>query len=448
MKNLMLLGMVLMAAGAARAEPVKLLVDFDDDATIEDVRDSEEETGLDLVPSSFMFSATKLTEVWIEREDAADFIDQLDDDFDIEAVELSQTYVALGGAEFQVPNDPGYRQQRWHMDMIGLQKAWRHSTGKGVVVAVLDTGVSDGNSADFPRIGDLERSTFLPGYNFIDDSEKVYDDNGHGSHVASSIVEATNNAVAGVGTSYEAKLIPVKVLSGAGSGSTDSIAEAIIWATDAGANIINLSLGGGGRSDIMDRAVKYAVDRNVMVFASAGNSAVPRIGYPAASPGAFAISSVGPDGTLATYSQYGEGGDGIFIASPGGDTRKAGPEGAVFQSTIFMDRNSGAVDPKRWGFYGLQGTSMAGPIAAGSAALVASALMEKNGGRFDAKETAKILRETATQKGDPFKYGAGIVNAGAGVQMVAGKTNYAPFIAGFAALGAALIGFLLFRRRN
>lgn len=446
---------VMIASSIVFAQPVKLLVDFEDDASVEDVRDSEEETGLNLEPTSFMFPATKLTEVYVDAAEAPALIEQLESDWDIEGVEVSQTYSVMGGADFRVPNDPQYGKQRWHMDMIGLERAWKHATGKGVIVAVLDTGVSDGSSAEFPRVGDLAKASFLPGYNFVGRNERPYDGHGHGTHCASSVLEATNNGIGGVGAAFEAKLMPVKVLSDSGSGATEGIAEGIRFAVDHGAHIISMSLGGGGRSAILEKAVKYAADRNVLVFCAAGNSATDDTHYPAGYDGCLAISAVGPGGQigsadagnpktakLASYSSYGKAGGkkGIFVAGPGGDKRAFGVEGGVWQSTI-KDGN-----PKEWAVISQNGTSMATPLVSGSAALVVSAVMERDGGRFKASEVKSILEKTATSKGDKYRFGAGIVNAGAAVEAV-NKTNFLPWVAG-GAVGALGIGFAIFRRRR
>lgn len=456
MKSLIMLLSLMLGAVAANAEPVKLLVDFNDDATIEDVRDSEEETGLDLQPSSFMFSATKLTEVMIDSENAEEYIETLEDDGDIEAVEVSQMYFAMGGASFEVPNDPAYARQRWHMDMVGMQKAWKQSTGKGVIVAVLDTGVSPGTTPSYPRVGDLASSSFMKGYNFVDDNEDTHDAHGHGTHCSSTILEATNNSIGGVGMAFEAKLLPVKVLGDSGGGSVEGISEGIRWAVDQGAHVISMSLGGRGFSAIMANAVRYAEKRNVIVVAAAGNDADDAPHYPSAYDGVLAISAVGPGGQigtadagnpktakLATYSSYGGAGGkkGIFLAAPGGDRRVFGDEGGVIQSTIEEG------NPLKWAMRSFNGTSMACPHVSGAAALVASALMEKNGGRFKSSEVIKILEKTATAREDKYKFGAGVLNAGAAVEMAAEGTSYTPFAVGGMAL-AIIVGFFILRRRS
>lgn len=402
----------MLVATTVSAEPITLLVDFKDDTSRAEVTETEKELGFDLQPNSIMFSATKLMKVRVDSNRVEEYMDRIKDDKDIESVEISQQYSIFGGADFDVPNDPAYDKQRWHFDMIGLEEAWRISTGKGVVVAIVDTGISDGKGS-LPRVPDLNNTCFVKGYNFVDDNTDPYDRNSHGTHVGSSVAESTNNAVGGVGVAFNACLMPLKVLSDSGSGSLEDIAEAIRYAVDNGADIVNMSLGGGGYSKIMADALQHAKKNNVLVFCAAGNSGMPRVEYPAAQDGCLAISSVGPKGELAPYSSHGTGKDhGIFVASPGGDTRGFGPDGGVWQSTI--DRT----DPYKWGMFPYQGTSMATPIAAGVAALIVSDLKERNG-EYSRDEVIDIIAQSAQDKDDEYRYGHGIINAGQALNAVA-----------------------------
>jgi len=458
MKHLICIFSLFFAVGAV-AEPVTLIVDFDDDATPDDVFETEREIGASLKREE-NFSAWKIATVVVDSSRIDELIDSLDSDWDIENVEVSNIYtipeneevVSKGltaydsatnapsnGAPFDKPNDKDYARQRWHFDMINLEKAWKFSTGKGAVVAILDTGVSDGRDNSHPRIGDLANTCFVEGRNFVDNNDNPYDIQSHGTHVASSVAESTNNKIGGVGVAFNACIMPMKVLSDRGSGMTQDIALAIRAATDNGAHIINMSLGGGGHSQILADAVEYAANNNVLVFCAAGNGSRDRIEYPAAYDGCQAISSVGPSGKLAYYSSHGRGGEGVFIASPGGDKQSHGDDGAVWQSTVNPD------NAKQWLMAAYQGTSMATPIAAGSAALLVSFYLSEDGD-YDAEEVLDVMAATAQDKNDEYKYGAGILDVAAALES-ANSTDWNNALLALALSGGMLFVVRRVRRR-
>lgn len=399
----------LLLAMPLTASPVKLIVDFNDNASRVDISETEDALGVDLVPNSVMFRSTKITTVTVDSNDAPRLIAKIDGDSDIQSVEISQRYKATSdGADFDIPNDPYLTKQAWHFDLINLPQAWRVGTGKGAVVAVLDTGVT-GPNGKYPQVPDLKNTCFVNGYDFSADTEDPYDVYGHGTHVASTIAESTNNALGGVGIAFNACIMPVKVLSDSGSGDTADIAEGIRFAADNGAHVINMSLGGGGYSQVMQDAITYAVEKNVLIFCAAGNTGREIIEYPAGMEGCLAISSVGPDRKLAPYSSYGMDAKderGIFVAAPGGNMRDFGNDGGVWQSTINPE------NPNEWGMYPYQGTSMATPMAAGSAALLVSIL----GPGVDREDVMLYMTSTADDIDDKTKYGAGILNVGAAAQ--------------------------------
>lgn len=301
------------------------------------------------------------------------------------------------------PNDPHYDKQ-WNMRMVNAREAWKYATGEDVIVAVIDTGVAyeDEKGVWAP---DLKATRFVPGYDFVNKDKVAADDHGHGTHCAGTIAQSTNNGRGVVGLARNCKVMPLKVLSAAGYGTIGDIADAIRFAADNGAQVLSLSLGGGGYSRSMARAVAYARNKGCMVVCAAGNSYRPPVSYPAAYPGATAISSVGPTRQLAFYSSYGKQ---VFIAAPGGDKSKK-PEDGVLQNTI-VPRGGGKTV---YAWY--QGTSMATPHVAGASALLYSVGVT----RPDAIEG--ILKATASRpKGQETsawnqKYGWGILDAGAAV---------------------------------
>jgi serine protease len=334
------------------------------------------------------------------------------------------------------PNDPMYKSQ-WHFAMVNAEGAWAVTQGQGVVVAVIDTGVSPGKLADgkasrFKRVPDLKETEFVKGFNFVNNNADPSDGNGHGTHVAGTIAQSTNNGFGVAGLAPKAKIMPIKVLSDAGSGSVADIANGIRFAADNGAKVINMSLGGGMYSATLARAVKYAHDKGVTVACAAGNGSRQKVEYPAAYPGCVAVSALGPDEKLAFYSSYGKETD---IAAPGGDTRvdlnKDGLPDGVLQDTIARG------DPNSHGFYPYQGTSMATPHVAAAAALVIST------GVTDPDRVEAVLKASAKKLNDPIRYGAGGLDAAAAVK----KSKSDHSVGGFG-IAAVLAGLGLMRARR
>ncbi len=345
-----------------------------------------------------------------------------------------------GRPRFQ-PNDPKYRYQ-WHLDQINMPEAWLLSRGAGVTVAVVDTGVT--------KVEDLGGTELVPGWNFVNDSADSGDDHGHGTHVAGTIAQTTDNGIGVAGVAAHARIMPIKVLSGSGSGSVGGIAEGIRWATDHGAQVINMSLGGPFNSPVLANAVRYAHDHGVVVVCAAGNDGRGRVSYPAANRGAIAVAATQFDETTTFYSNWGKE---IFIAAPGGNTRidqngDGVPDG-VLQNTVVPG------DTSRQDYLGFMGTSMASPHVAGVAALVVSQ------GVTDPDAVAKILKQTARRpvhyRGNHDNhYGAGIIDALAAVreartQVTAARDASVPPVGirllALGLVGAALV-FAAIRRRS
>jgi serine protease len=299
------------------------------------------------------------------------------------------------------PNDPLYSKQ-WHMHSINVEGAWKQTKGSGVTIAVIDTGIS--------QVRDLVETKFAKGYDFVNDRENADDDNGHGTHVAGTIAQSTNNSYGVAGIAYEASLMPLKVLSEYGGGTVADIAEAIRFAADNGADVINMSLGGGGESQLMKDAIDYAHNKGVVIVAAAGNESANGVSYPARYPHVIGVSALGPDNEKAPYSNYGAG---VDISAPGGSDA-----GQIIQETIDID-NKGAGT-----FLGLQGTSMASPHVAGVAALV------KASGVENPAEIEEVLLESARAINEDSLnyYGAGQLNAEAAVKRaVEGKISFNDF---------------------
>jgi serine protease len=299
------------------------------------------------------------------------------------------------------PNDPRYGEQ-WNFQMVGAEAAWKRSRGAGVVVAVIDTGVSGTASGKGQACRDFGSTVFTAGYDFVNGDTDPYDDHGHGTHVAGTIAEATNNLEGVAGLAYGATIMPLKVLSAAGSGTSADIADAIRWAADKGANVINMSLGSPFPDAVIRSACTYASKKGVVIVAAAGNSGKQGVGYPAAYSECIAVSSVGPSGKLAGYSSWGKQ---VALAAPGGDIggySDRDESAGILQNTNLPVEFGGQGD----GYYAFQGTSMASPHVAAAAALVMSQ------GIKEPAKVRKALLESAVKVsgGDVKKYGAGILN--------------------------------------
>jgi subtilisin family serine protease len=309
------------------------------------------------------------------------------------------------------PNDPRYDEQ-WNFKMIQAEEAWKRTRGKGIVVAVIDTGVAGPDYARGKGCRDFKDTAFVPGYDFVNKDDQPYDDHAHGTHVAGTIAESTNNNEGVAGLAFEASIMPLKVLSASGSGSAGDIGDAIRWAADHGANVINMSLGSAYPSKVMENACNYAAKKGVLIVCAAGNSFREGVGYPAAYPSCLAVSSVGPSGNLSKFSSWGKQ---VAIAAPGGDMIDSqDPKDGILQNTNMSEKIGGHGDD----YYAFQGTSMASPHVAAAAALVMAQ------GIKDPAKVRDILCKTATPKNDKKKYGAGVLNVGNASKSAAAETTW------------------------
>lgn len=362
------------------------------------------------------------------------------------------------------PNDPKFSELQWDFTNVAggmnAQGAWDASTGEGVVVAVIDTGYVDHADLD---------DNIVPGYDFVsyygqtEDGQEYPDVAGdgdgrdpdahdvgdwidssmsdwcglpasdsswHGTHVAGTIAAVTNNNIGIAGVAYGAKVEPVRVLGHCG-GTTSDIADAIIWASgghvdgvpdnENPADVLNLSLGGDGSCDndpVTQEAIDGAIDRGTTVVVAAGNSSADAANFsPASCKGVLTVGSVGQDGEISWFSNYGPT---VTLAAPGGDAQSSGDSD---EHWIWSLGNSGSHEPVSSpdgdALIGMIGTSQATPHVAATAALMQAAAVSAGLDPLTPKRIKDIMRATAkpfgVQPPGSTPIGAGILDAAAAV---------------------------------
>ncbi len=281
-----------------------------------------------------------------------------------------------------------YLGKQYHLDAINMNKAWSVTTGVNKVkIAIVDTGI-DLNHPDL-------KSKLIAGANIIEPSQKPMDDNGHGTHVAGIAGAATDNKLGVAGIAPDCSLMPIKVLKN-GRGTDIDIAEGIVTAVKKGADVINISIGLYTKSTAMEKAVKYAISKNVVVVSSAGNeSKSSKIHLPSMIKGVIEVSATNQRDKLASFSNYAQQ---ISVSAPGDNIYSTMP-------TYNVELTSEA--GKTYGL--LSGTSMASPIVAGLAALLKSE--DKD---MTPAEIKKRLEKTSVdlgKKGYDEYYGYGRIDA-------------------------------------
>ncbi|MEO6927252.1 MAG: S8 family serine peptidase [Rhodanobacter sp.] len=378
------------------------------------------------------------------------------------------------------PNDPHYAAYQWDlragdgsMETVGSDttayanrggadtvKAWNLADGQGVIVAVLDTGIT--------HHPDLDTSLGDAGYDFISEAfisgraadgraaggwdlgdwtnEEPWESqctdaksppeasSWHGTHVSGTIAELTDNGVGLAGSAYDARVLPVRVLGHCG-GRTSDIVDAIEWASGGhvdgisdNANpvsVISMSIGGTGTcssSDATGVAIADAISRGVAVVVAAGNEGIDASNdSPASCPGAIAVASVGISGKRAFYSNFGST---VALAAPGGgmyanDASSGTPADYVEAGFVWSTVNGSATSPdeSNYGYGGMAGTSQATPHVSGAVALVVGAVKAAGLPALTPAQIRSLLTSTArafpTTPDQPV--GAGIVDVNAAV---------------------------------
>ncbi|HEV7615405.1 MAG TPA: S8 family serine peptidase [Solirubrobacterales bacterium] len=322
-----------------------------------------------------------------------------------------------GSATTRLPVSPG------GIDAIG---AWRHLDeigrpgAEGAVVAVLDTGIAYRDRGHFVRSPDFATGQFAPGYDFIDKDRFPLDENGHGTHVAGTIGEKTDNAVGLTGLAYRAKLMPVRVLDKHGRGRASDIAKGIRFAVAHHAQVINMSFNFGCGKEVpaIDEALREAYAAGVVAVASVGNlGSETCISEPATGPRVIGVGGATEGGCLGDYSLAGKG---LDLLAPGGGTPTPGCPSVsarpIYQVTLRTDSTRVFAIPGNY-----VGTSMAAAHVSGLAAMVIAANTYRgpryypesgSGNKPRVNGVAKQLRQTARSLGlSSNQQGAGLVDA-------------------------------------
>ncbi len=312
---------------------------------------------------------------------------------------------------YLVPADPFYSPYQWHFQNdvtggMGMEAAWDIETGDpNVIVAVLDTGIAYEDHGDYRQAPDLAHTRFVPGYDFVNDDAHPNDDQGHGTHVAGTIAQSTNNDEGVAGVAFGCSIMPVKVLDHEGIGDYFAIARGIYFAVDNGARVINMSLGSPERSTAIEEAVAYAYEHGVTVVCASGNAYEE--GNPTSYPAAYdeyciAVGAVRYDDTRSYYSNTGSY---IDVVAPGGDLR-VDQNGDGYPDGIIQQTFS--AESPDFHYYFLQGTSMAAPHVSGVAALLVShGVTDPDAVRGAIEGTARDLGPA----GWDSEYGWGMIDA-------------------------------------
>lgn len=359
----------------------QVIVDFKSSLQDHEIEKIEKDISgklLKKLDSSYIFQSDSL-----KTTDLIKFFEQM------ENVEFAEpNYILMQNQH--APNDLLYNDYQWNLRMIDTENGWDLTQGaEDVEIAIIDTGVD----LDHPDL----TNRIVKGYNVLKDNNVPDDDNGHGTHVAGIIASQTNNYEGIAGITWFNPIMPIKVMGSDGYGSTFDIARGIIWATDNGADVINLSLGNYEGSKLLKRAVSYAYQHDVIMVAASGNDNSRQPSYPAAYPEVLSVAAVDLNGDRASFSNYG---DYIDVSAPG-----------VTIPSTYIDEQYAA----------LSGTSMAAPHVAALAALIRSVNPDLSN-----KDIMNIIKTTSLDLGNVGRdiyFGEGLIDMVSALEQATNKNK-------------------------
>src|SRR3954452_1139078 len=339
-----------------------------------------------------------------------------------------------------IPNDPGrggaanWQAVQWNFTgpfSVNAPQAWAEASaagapgGRGVTIAVIDSGVAYERHGRFRRSPDFSSHQFLPGYDFVDHDRHPNDEESHGTHVTGTIAEQTNNGIALTGLAYNAKILPLRVLDSEGNGNGSSIARAIRYAAKKHARVINMSVefeSGMRAGDIPEvlSAIRYASHKGSILVAASGNEGDTRVTYPAAAPQVISVGATTVDGCQADYSN---GGSRLDVVAPGGGADAPNSDNPVDQQNCHPENRGRAIfqvsftrNPRTFGLVGFEGTSFATPHVSAVAALIIAT--KRLGAHPTPSQVKQRIEQTSQDLGPPGydqRYGFGLVNAAAAI---------------------------------
>lgn len=420
------------AAAPAPFVPGEVIVRYEDGSTRSVRADVQEDTGTD---HAELLSEDSRTLEIEDGESVAETVAELERD---PRVAYAVPNYRARAAAF-VPDDRGFggasdwMRLQWNFfgpAGVGAVEAWELAAaagapgGRGVVVAVIDSGVAYSSRGRFRRAPDLYPDRFVRGYDFVDGDPYPHDELFHGTHVAGTIAQRTNNGRGVTGLAYGAKIMPLRVLDQYGYGDAGAIVRAIRYATRRRVDVINMSLEFDASirakhiPEIV-KAVAAAHRRGIVVVAASGNEGSPTVAYPSRTRH---VISVGATTEHLCKADFSNGGRGLDVVAPGGggdaafndnprdlvNCRPSAPAGRdIYQETFTKNIRS-------FGLRAYSGTSFATPhVAAVAALLIASGRL---GPHPTPQAVEQRLKETARDlgpEGYDVRYGSGLVDGAA-----------------------------------